>query len=174
MGNMTVTMRSTSWVLAIVVGLLAGCRDRQGLTQDQISRIRDSERAIRPFDPSTLHDTTRQHVALKFRVVGDSLQFLPDSVFFRPGKIPYRPRGAGDFKVTFRDSTGREVGSYTTEDPRTLRACDVSVGRPATVSSVTTGIVEILAPANSAIVSVDISNASGARQSFFLGGAFHH
>lgn|GEM_PF-6496616 len=166
-------MRITrGWILALLVALLgAGCQDQRN---KEISEIREAERGVRPFDPAALHDSTRQHVALKFQIVQDSLGYQPDSVFLRPGRMPYRPPGAGGFAVAFRDSADHplESLSYTMEDPRLLRSCDFSQGRPGGTTLRSSGQVEILAPADPRIASIILRNASGKVQHFPIGARF--
>ena len=131
-----------------------------------MSRIRKVERTIKPFTPAALHDPSRRHLAFTFRIVGDSLQYLPDSVSLRPGLMPYHPVGAGDFTVSFLDSAGGKVDGYTMEDPRSRRSCDFSKGGHGSVTLRSSGLVEILAPADAAIASVVVSTASGRSQRF--------
>lgn len=161
-------MRITrSWMFALLVGLLgAGCQDQRS---KELSQIRQAERGIRPFNPAALHDPARLHVALKFKIVQDSLQFQPDSVFLRPGRMPYRPRQGGDFTVTLRDSANHAVVSYTMEDPRFVRSCDFPPGEDGEVTLRTTGQVEILVPADTAITFLDLLNSSGKVQHFPIG-----
>ncbi len=161
-------MRITrTWLLALLLGSLAiDCGDRGS---KELSQIREAERGIRPFDPATLHDSTRLHVALKFKIVQDSLQLLPDSVSLRPGRMPYHPRQAGGFTVTFRDSTEHELESYTMEDPRIVRSCDFSQGSQGVTTVRSSGQVQILAPADIRIASVVLSSAGGRVQRVPIG-----
>jgi hypothetical protein len=152
------------WILAMALGLLAiGCTGQRG-TRGEVSRIREVERKIKPFMPAALNDTTRRHLVYPFRIVGDSLQFLPSAVSLRPGRMPYHPRGAGNFTVTFLNSAGVRLDGYSMEDPRTVRSCDLSEGRHGEVAFLSSGVVEILAPADRAIAFVVLSSAGGREQ----------
>lgn len=158
-----------SWILALLVGVLGlGCQDQRS---KELAEIRQAERGVRPFDPAALHDPTRAHVALKFEIVQDSLHYLSDSVFLRPGRMPFHPEGAGGFRVTFRDSAADTVESYSMEDPRIIRSCDDAQGGPRGATVRTSGQVEILAPANPAIASVHLSR-TGKVQHFPIGDQF--
>ncbi len=150
----------TGVTLAVILVLqVVGCADRNRARQE-IERIRQAEQTIRPFTPDALHDSTQQHFAVAFRIVADSLEFLPDSVTVRPGRMPYRPSGAGDFTVTAFDSTGTKVVGYTMEDPRIVRSCDFPSGGQAETKLLSSGRVELLVPADPAIRSLEVSSGT--------------
>jgi hypothetical protein len=163
-------MRLTgSLILAMAVGVLAtGCAHRAGSTWGEISRIREAERAIKPFTPTAFHDSTQRHLAFAFRIVGDSLQLVPGPISLRPGRMPYHPGRVGGFLVTFWDSAGRRLGGYGMEDPRTVRSCDPTKGGPGGVILRSGGLVDILAPADRNLAALSVSSASGWGQRFEL------
>jgi hypothetical protein len=94
---------------------------------------------------------------------------VPGPISLRPGRMPYHPGGAGDFMVTFWDSAGNKLENYTMEDPRTVRNCDFAQGVPSGVMPRSSGLVNILAPADRNIAALSLSSASGWGQRFDLG-----
>jgi len=153
-------------VLAIFAGLLAlNCAEWQR-QREEMSWIRQAEDSRRPFTPVGPRDTLRRHVAFRFRIVGDSLQFISSDVQFRPGRMPYRPGNVGDFRVAFLDKSGDTLETYTMEDPRLVRSCDIPPGGRGEAALRTSGLVEILAPADTSIAFIVVVNAGGRVQRF--------
>lgn len=144
-------------LVVIASGVIAiGCGDRE------TAGIREAEKSVPPFTVGALHDTLHQHIALTFAIQGDSLAFLPDSSSLRPGKLPFHPDTTGSFAVTYFTSRGAKRGGYATDDPRMIRSC--SDGGKGGLEILTSGLVEILVPADTTIATLLVTSEGHAPQ----------
>ncbi|MCZ6573534.1 MAG: hypothetical protein O7C98_10265 [Planctomycetota bacterium] len=134
----------------------SGCAGTKSERKQAADRDR-VESATAPFDATYFRDREHMHLALVFEIVDGQLRFGDGVPGRRPGSPPYRAPGAGSVRITYRDSSGKELGNYSIEDPVLARSCDFDQEREGELKLIARGTAEIIVPANPAIATVEIS-----------------
>jgi hypothetical protein len=133
------------------------CTNKQ---KAQNLKIQEAVNAVenkkRPFDPNINSDTTRKKLFLTFNFENGQIIPTPSKIEIVGGGMPHQPLSSG-FKITFKDASMKEIGTYFMENPMILRVYQ-EPNKPHSSNRITKGQFFVQVPYTDAITFLNIED----------------
>ncbi len=131
------------------------CNNKQKAQNLKIQEaVNTVENRKKQFDPNINSDTTRRKLFLTFNFENSQIISLPSNIEFIGGSMPHNPLESG-FKVIFKDSNKKEIGSYFMENPMAIRAYDTP-NKPHSLKKIAKGQFFVQIPYSNALTYLEI------------------
>ncbi len=141
---------------ALLLFLMWSCKSGSNDADQQ--KVLDANTTIEKekgqFNPAFQDMSQSSHFAVKINYNNGVFELAPGPASVRAGRMPYA-RDGGDFMVQYNDANNKILGSYSIQDPTTVRSCDEG-GKPF-IKTIPHGSFDLLLPSNRSISIVEFS-----------------